>query len=349
MNADYSIKLSSWALTGSASGPATATRDFYPISSGILHFKFIMDYPSVTHPVSIFLGDSLNTGGALNGNRMGVFLSGSQDYSVDASNGQGSLTQLISPVDFMTSPVGIDIKFDKTLGNVFQVSINGGPYSSNISAGGDISHIDRILISNGDGGKFYLDDIRTSGNTNSLSKFIGSYVFGDSLLSDDGSNITLTKGGFFIPINGLGIDVSSAGTLFIGSTTANAIKIGRAAATTTIAGPLVANVATVNQIKSGSDCNSSATPAVCGSSITGGIVLPTGASTLVVNTTAVTAASHIFITEDSSLASRLGITCNTTAGRSYSISARTIGTSFTIKSSANPAGNKACLSYLIMN
>lgn len=97
------------------------------------------------------------------------------------------------------------------------------------------------------------------------------------------------------------------------------------------------------------NCNSSASPAVCGSSPSGSVAMATGGSTLVINTTAVTANSQIFVTEDYSLGTRLGITCNTTTGRIYSISARTAGTRFTIKSSANPATNKACLSYWIVN
>jgi hypothetical protein len=74
-----------------------------------------------------------------------------------------------------------------------------------------------------------------------------------------------------------------------------------------------------------------------------------GDSTLAVNTTAITADSQILVTEDSSLGARLGITCNTTPGRVYSISARTATTSFTIRSSADTATNKACLSYWIIN
>jgi len=71
---------------------------------------------------------------------------------------------------------------------------------------------------------------------------------------------------------------------------------------------------------------------------------------LTVNTTAVTSDSQIFIIEDSSLGSRLGITCSTGTNRNYSINARTAGTNFTIKSSNNITGaNKACLSYFIVN
>jgi hypothetical protein len=144
--------------------------------------------------------------------------------------------------------------------------------------------------------------------------------------------------------NNLGLDTLTAGQLNIGSTTATSIVIGRSSITTTVPGTLkVGAVSTV------SNCNSSASPAVCSSAPSGSVAMATGGSTLQVNTTAVTANSQIFIMEDSSLGTRLGITCNTTTGRIYTISARTAGSNFTIKSTANPATNKACLSYFIVN
>lgn len=219
-------------------------------------------------------------------------------------------------------------------------------------------------------------------------------TIGDSLLFDDGVNTTLVSGNLFLPSNSIidsatsgnlnfgtattttmtfgrlgqsifvnsllkinpltGIDTSSSGILYIGSSTASAISIGKATATTTILGNLSSNSATLGNAtitnqKTSSNCNSSASPAVCASAPSGSVAMATGVSTLVVNTTAVTANSQIMITEDSSLGSRLGLTCNTAATRSYRVSARTAGTSFTIKSSANPTTNKACLSYWIIN
>ncbi len=144
---------------------------------------------------------------------------------------------------------------------------------------------------------------------------------------------------------GLGIDTYTSGLLSIGGTSATSINIGRANATSTFLGPLkVTNVNTV------SNCNSTSSPAVCSSSPAGSIAVPTGNnSTLIVNTTAVTPDSQIFITEDSSLGLRLGITCNTITGRTYSVSARSAGTSFTIKANGNILISKACLSYFIVN
>ena len=92
-----------------------------------------------------------------------------------------------------------------------------------------------------------------------------------------------------------------------------------------------------------------ATPADCTAAPAGAVIISAAATTVVVNTTIVTANSQIFITEDSSLGTRLSVTCNTTTGRVYTTSARTAGTSFTITASAAPATNPACLNYLIIN
>lgn len=97
------------------------------------------------------------------------------------------------------------------------------------------------------------------------------------------------------------------------------------------------------------NCNSSASPAVCGGTPSGSVALSAGDTALVVNTTAVTADSQIFVTEDSSLGARLGVTCNTATNRNYRISARILGVSFTIRSNSPPAQTKACLSYWVVN
>ena len=147
----------------------------------------------------------------------------------------------------------------------------------------------------------------------------------------------------------LGLDTLTSGLLSIGKTVANAIQIGHSGITTTVLGTLSAANFSVGLTSTQNNCNSSASPAVCGSAPAGSVAMATGGSTLVVNTTAVTANSQIIVIEDASLGSRLGITCNTGTGRHYSIDARSPGSSFTIKSSNNPTGQKACLSYWIIN
>lgn len=96
------------------------------------------------------------------------------------------------------------------------------------------------------------------------------------------------------------------------------------------------------------NCTSIAAPAVCGSSGAGSVVVAAAATTVTVNTTAVTANSQIGVQFDSSLGTKLGVTCNTTPD-APSVTARTAGTSFVITVAAAPVTNPACYSYTIVN
>jgi hypothetical protein len=95
------------------------------------------------------------------------------------------------------------------------------------------------------------------------------------------------------------------------------------------------------------NCASSASPALCRSAAAGSVVVAASSTSVVVQTTAVTANSQIILTFDSSLGTKLGVTCNTTFDQGY-ITARTPGTSFTITASPPPT-NPACFSYEIVN
>lgn len=106
---------------------------------------------------------------------------------------------------------------------------------------------------------------------------------------------------------------------------------------------------TVGNYNTGSNCSDSAGAAACGSASAGSVVMDAAATTVVVSTTAVTANSQIFIQEDSSLGTRLSVTCNTTTGRDFTVTARTAATSFTITSSAAPVTNPGCLSFRVVN
>jgi hypothetical protein len=102
------------------------------------------------------------------------------------------------------------------------------------------------------------------------------------------------------------------------------------------------------------NCSSSASPAVCGSAAAGSVALPTNAvsSSIVVNTTAVTANSQIFAFADDTLGTKLSVTCNSTVATlvgGLTISARTAGTSFTIANNVAVVTNPLCLSYHIIN
>jgi hypothetical protein len=101
------------------------------------------------------------------------------------------------------------------------------------------------------------------------------------------------------------------------------------------------------------NCSSSASPAVCGSASAGSVAVPTGTNaTLVVNTTAVTANSQIFVQSDDTLGTKLSVTCNSTLASLIVepvVTARTGGTSFTITISGTTTTNPVCLSYFIVN
>ena len=96
-------------------------------------------------------------------------------------------------------------------------------------------------------------------------------------------------------------------------------------------------------------CTDSAGDAACGAATSGNFVIDAADTNTVVSTTNVTAGSQIFIMEDSSLGTLLGVTCNTTIARTYAVTARTAATSFTVTASAAPTTNPACLSYFIVN
>lgn len=91
-----------------------------------------------------------------------------------------------------------------------------------------------------------------------------------------------------------------------------------------------------------------ATPADCAAAAAGSVIISAGATAVVVNTTAVTASSQIFVLFDSSLGTKLGVTCNTTYAAPY-VTARTAATSFTITVAGAPAANPACFSYFLAN
>lgn len=96
------------------------------------------------------------------------------------------------------------------------------------------------------------------------------------------------------------------------------------------------------------NCSSSASPAVCGSAASGSVTVAATATTKVVNTSVVTANSVIMLTFDSSLGTKLGVTCNTTPVLP-TVSARTASTSFTLTVGTTPTTNPACFSYVIFN
>lgn len=103
----------------------------------------------------------------------------------------------------------------------------------------------------------------------------------------------------------------------------------------------------VDSVTTTQNCSSSG--GSCGSAFNGVVSIAAGATTVTVSSTKVTANSNILLTEDSSVGARLGVTCNTATGRTYTVTSRTAGTSFVITGSAAPATTPACLTFFIIN
>jgi hypothetical protein len=96
------------------------------------------------------------------------------------------------------------------------------------------------------------------------------------------------------------------------------------------------------------NCNSTASPAVCSSYPSGGVVIAAGTTSVVVNTSAVSSYNQIQLTFDAGLGTKLSVTCNATYAPPY-VSARSAGASFTISTAVAPITNPACYSYTIIN
>jgi hypothetical protein len=99
------------------------------------------------------------------------------------------------------------------------------------------------------------------------------------------------------------------------------------------------------------NCASASPRPNCAQAAAGSIAIQPGATSVVVATSAVTAASEILITPDTSLGAKLGIACNqnlSSAFAPYGITARTPGHNFTL-SIATPANAPNCYSFTIVN
>lgn len=136
----------------------------------------------------------------------------------------------------------------------------------------------------------------------------------------------------------LGCDTASCGGFSVsGTTTASELADGSAQA------PFSASVYDTE-----TNCSSSSSPAVCAKAAGGSFTVAAGATTIVVNTSAVTANSQILVTFDSSLGTKLGVTCNATVPALFGVTARSAATSFTL-TSTSPITNPACFSFLVVN
>ena len=113
--------------------------------------------------------------------------------------------------------------------------------------------------------------------------------------------------------------------------------------------PSTVGATTLTAAKYATATNCASAAGTCGSAAAGAVTIAAAASTVTVSTTAVNAASRIFIFENSTLGTELSVTCNTTIARTYAVTTVTPATSFIITASAVPITNPACLTYVIVN
>lgn len=116
--------------------------------------------------------------------------------------------------------------------------------------------------------------------------------------------------------------------------------------------PTFTGTVTQPTFNSTNNCSSSASPAVCGSAAAGSFVIATSATTVTVNTSAVTANSQIMVQADTSLGTKLSVTCNadsTIANFIPVVTGRVAATSFTVTITGTVSTNPACYSYHITN
>jgi hypothetical protein len=141
------------------------------------------------------------------------------------------------------------------------------------------------------------------------------------------------------------------GTVAAGTATTDAECWATSTALGVCTDPIFSGTVTTARYLTATNCADSAGAAACGSASAGAFVIDVGSTSTVVSTTAVTANSEIFVQFDSSLGTRLSVTCNTTPATVAvpTITARTAATSFTLSVSGTVGTNPACFSYRIEN
>ena len=247
----------------------------------------------------------------LTGSFNNLFVGGS--YNQFTINAGATYSRLIS----------IEVNYKNTGGLTNNGANTVGAFNTNAQTGVGIPDINNVFASND------FTNLITSENI-----FANFFVVnpGQSFRSTSTSILGFTAGGDGSAAFDTGLSRGAAGQINVGT-----------GASGSVAGKIDAGA-----YLTGTNCSSSASPAVCGSAAAGSVAIPITTGVLVVNTSAVTANSQILLTFDSSLGTKLGITCNATEPALYGVSDRSTGVSFTITATA-PAVNPACVSYFIVN
>lgn len=238
-----------------------------------------------------------------------------------------------------------------TRDNRFTLAGTNGAATVSSGAGPWLSYGDRF---NATGTSLPVVSIAGNAGTNVVFhdvKITGAQTTGPSLSIAASNNVTFEGAANSVSASsGTANGITNAGTLTLKNTafsSTGGTGLNNSGTVIFLTGNTIANgfTNTGTVIGGVGDCASSA--GACANASNGSVSIAAGATTVTVNTTAIGANSEVFIQEDSTLGTKLGVTCNVTAGRTYSPTTRTPGTSFVITSSAAPVTNPACLHYSI--
>jgi hypothetical protein len=156
--------------------------------------------------------------------------------------------------------------------------------------------------------------------------------------------------------NTVGVVGGASGAFTYKGTTSGSITVGCFTATCTQFGaPGTGTAVSFAHYIVNNNCASAASPASCAADNSGDSVIATGTTSVVIDTTGVDANSQVFLTptEATTVGTRLGVTCNTTAATVLAVlaeTARTSGTSFTVTTAAaTVATNPLCFHWFIIN
>lgn len=271
------------------------------------------------------------------------FESGAQFNRVDDSYNSNATTP-IQDVSNTNTYNAIAQNVVSQIRNPIAISDSSAGPGMSIAAGSGVSEY--LLKNNANSDSFYW----TANGTGLLNMFVN--IAGGGAVNDwqwhyYGANqyslecLGTTFCGFETPNVNMSLRTKSGGTgTLTDLSNANALQWNGGNVTIT-------NQATSPSYLTSTNCASSG--GTCTAAIAGQVSIAAAATTVTVTTTKVTANSEIFIQEDSSLGTRLSVTCNTTTGRTYTVTTRTAATSFVITASGAPTTNPACLSYWIVN
>lgn len=308
-------------------------------------------------PYSLEGFEVVNVGATYPNARAIVRVAGSNDLKVRNVNLTDFATDAVYiPADSGRRDMYSDMYITTTAVTVNAFHIDGvdatsaGRYFVNIEAGAALIDIEGAQNTIINGSRF-----RNVVMASTSSKLIMS----GSRIVPAGSGTTFTGSNHVITGTAFGgwviYDTGVVGGVFCGNVTTGAGTVNTTDADTVICDMNVQALFPVGlktaKFASVTNCSDSAGDAACGAAPAGAFVIDAADTTTVVSTTAVTANSQIFLQVDSSLGTRLGVTCNTQDPGTFDIrvTARTAATSFTVTADAGPTTNPLCVNFFVVN